>query len=178
MKNHNKQEALSIIVKCAKMYKENLVDKSLLFVCTDKHKKIHTLEVTFYAGNFLHLTGIRLTDKKMTASDFFKHCIESRLSINQFEFANDGTTELKLAILPLLMKSNLSANEIGDFCGNNAKLYTQKLAGNTKGCIGFVLSDSAKQYLPNTVLNVDIRDYIKSPLQIIATYRKNKFDSH
>lgn len=120
MKKYTKQEALSIILECAKNYKENLVDRHILFICTDKHKKVHILEATFYSGNFLHLTGLQLTDEKMSASDFFKHCIENNLSTNHFEFADDGTTDMKLAVLPLLMRSNLSANEIGDFTGSNA----------------------------------------------------------
>jgi|GEM_PF-5534167 hypothetical protein len=36
-----KKEALSIVFSCAPLYKENLVDKSLLFITTDKHKSVH-----------------------------------------------------------------------------------------------------------------------------------------
>lgn len=175
MKKYDKSEAISIVAACAKNYKQNLVDRCLLFVCTDKHKNIHTLETTFYASNFLHLTGLRLTDEAaMSATDFYMHCLEHSLSPSHFEFAEDGTTDLKLSVLPQLMAGNLSANEIGDFSGNRAKLYTEKLAGNTKACIGFIFSDLSGHYVPNTVLNIDIRDYIKNPLRIIATYRKKK----
>ena len=38
-----KKEALSIVFACAPLYKENLVDKSLLFITTDKHKSVLSL---------------------------------------------------------------------------------------------------------------------------------------
>ena len=62
-----KKEALSIVFACAPLYKENLVDKSLLFITTDKHKSVHCLEVTFDISNFLHMTGFKLR-KPATAS--------------------------------------------------------------------------------------------------------------
>ena len=48
-----KKEALSIVFcLCAIVQKKNLVDKSLLFITTDKHKSVHCLEVTFDISNF------------------------------------------------------------------------------------------------------------------------------
>ena len=175
MARYTKETAISIICNCAKKYKEELAGRCLLFVCMDKHKKISYMEVSFYASNFLHLTGVKLVKQDMSALDFFEHCISHKLSKSMFEFAEDGTTQLKLEILPLLMCKNLSANAIGDFFSYNPKLYTEKLAGSQKACMGFVKGKETSEYhVPNTVLHTDIRNHITKPLRIIETYRKNR----
>lgn len=174
MAGFTKEKALWIIVECAKQYKENLADRTLLFVCTDREKRIKLLEVSFDASNYHHLTGCKLS-KQITAQDFFQRCLEHRLSVEDFELTSDGTVEMKLKVLPLLVKKNLSANSVGDYMAKNPKLYTEKLAGSVKGCMGFVKTSSGR-YVPNTVLNIDMRKYIKSPLRIIATYSKKKHE--
>lgn len=60
--------------------------------------------------------------------------------------------------------------------GYNPKLYTEKLAGGVKACLGFVKTPSS-EYVPNTVLNIDIRTATRLPLQVIATYRRKRSDS-
>ena len=60
---------------------------------------------------------------------------------------------------------------VGDFNGCNPKLYTEKLAGGVKACLGFVKTHRA-EYVPNTVLNTDIRTVTKISQQVIATYRR------
>lgn len=74
-----KKEALSIVFVCAPLYKENLVDKSLLFITTDKHKSVHCLEVTFDISNFLHMTGFKLRKPGINARHFFNLCYDKRL---------------------------------------------------------------------------------------------------
>lgn len=83
MAGFTKEKALWIIVECAKQYKENLADRTLLFVCTDREKRIKLLEVSFDASNYLHLTGCKLS-KQITAQDFFQRCLEHRLSVEDF----------------------------------------------------------------------------------------------
>ena len=109
-----KKEALSIVFSCAPLYKENLVDRSLLFITTDKHKNVHCLEVTFDIGNFLHMTGFKLRKPGINARHFFNLCYDKRLTEADFEFSTDGTTEMKMRVLPSLMKKNLSAKMLGD----------------------------------------------------------------
>lgn len=166
-----KKKILSTIINCAKEYKKELLDKNLLFVCMDKHKKIFTIEVLFNDENYLHLTGCK-TPPTISAKDFFSKCISHRLKMDDFEISDDSTIKLKMEVLPLLINKNLSANMAGNFEGNNVKLYTEKLIGGVKACIGFVKTKGG--YVPNTVLNTDMRIYVKTPLRIIATYRKNK----
>ena len=44
-KKYTKKEAVSIAISAARLYKDNFVGKRLLFVVTDKHKKVSSLEV-------------------------------------------------------------------------------------------------------------------------------------
>lgn len=173
IKQYTKEEALKIVQTCAEHYKNHLLDRSLLFILMDKHKRISTLEVSFVKRNFLHLTGLVVDKTKLPGDRFFDLCIDKKLSVSNFELSQDGTTNLKLAVLPLLITKNLSANSVGEYNGTGIKLYTEKIAGSSKGCIGFVLDKSTGFMLPNTVLNIDIRDCSKYPQsRIIATYRK------
>lgn len=157
---------------CAEAYKENLSEKSLLFVCTDKHKKVFCLEVTFDKSNFQHLTGLRTDESGISPAHFFELCIDHRLTENDFEFAKDGTTPLKMRVLPQLVTKNLSARMIGDYNGLQPKLYTEKIAGGIAACVGFVHSKGVGRYVPNTVLEGDIRKLTNRANRIIITYRK------
>lgn len=167
-----KREALSVVYQCAQKYKSELMNHSLLFICTDKHKSTYAIEVTFDASNFLHLTGFQTREQGISAGDFFRRCIDRRLSENDFDFAADGTTPLKLDVLPKLVSKNLSANMIGDYNGSQPKLYTEKLAGNVMGCMGFKKDENTGRYVPNTVLKGHTDDFSCKPDRIIVTYRK------
>lgn len=170
----NKSEAQKILFECAELYRDNLIDCNLLFVCMDKHKKISTLEVQFLTTGFMHLTGVRFQKKRVAAGAFFDKCINKRLSSEEFEKAADGTTEMKLKILPMLFRKNLSANMVGDFSARTPVLVTEKLAGGVRGCMGFVFDEEAGYYTPNTVLNLDIRTYLTNQLRIVVAFRKKK----
>lgn len=169
-----KKEALAVVFSCAQLYKENLVDKTLLFVTTDKHKKIHCLEVTFDISNFLHMTGFKVNKAEITARHFFSLCYDKRLTENDFEFADDGTTEMKMRVLPGLVKKNLSAKMLGDYNMSQPKLFTDKLAGSISACMGFVRDRGEGRFIPNTVLEGDIREKVRTSDRIILTYRKER----
>ena len=98
-------------------------------------------------------------------------CIAHKLSPKAFEFAPDGTTQLKLEVLPQLMRKDLSAKMIGDIDSQTPKLYTEKLVGNIRACMGLVNDSST--YVPNTVLNRDMRDITSNRAQIVAVFRKS-----
>lgn len=190
-----KKAALSVIFSAAEEYEKNLNGNNLLFLFLDKHKNISYFEVEFNSGNFMHLTGIRLTggykeslkfnSDNNSGSDidisyankFYEKCINKKIGIDEFEFSDDGTTWLKLQVLPALMKSNLSANMLGDFTSRTCKLYTEKVAGNVRGCMGFVRDMKVNKNVPNTVLKSDIRDCVSAANRIIATYRKKKTET-
>lgn len=153
------------------------MNRSLLFVTMDKHKCLDTVEVFFTKHNFLHLTGLKVDRSNISAKRFFDMCINKKLSINDFNFADDGTTDLKLLVLPFLISKNLKADSIGEFNESGVDLYTEKLVGGVKGCIGVRADKLTGLLVPNTVLNKDIRECTKQPrARIIVTYRKNDSD--
>ena len=156
-----KKEALQIVFSCAASYKENLAGRSLLFVTTDKHKTVRCLEVSFDGSNFLHMTGFKLNKKEISANNFFSMCCDKRLSESDFEFAADGTTEMKMRVLPGLVQKHLSAKMVGDYNLSQPKLYTDKLAGSVGACMGFVRNGGKGRFVPNTVLEGDIRSMVK-----------------
>lgn len=94
-KKYTKKEAVSIAISAARLYKDNFVGKRLLFVVTDKHKKVSSLEVGFDASNFHHLTGLELTNSAWSHLDFYNFCIDGRLKETDIEFAGKGTTHQK-----------------------------------------------------------------------------------
>lgn len=176
MGSYSKEQAISIVVGCAEKYRDNLMNRSLLIAHSDKHKNLECIELTFDASNFMHLTGLKLNG--ITADDFYDKCLSHRLSIDDFEFSNDGTTSLKLDVLPSVMTKKLSANMIGDYNSSNPKLYTEKLVGGEKACMGFVQSGARKRYVPNTLLKFDIRDISSNTRRIVAVFRKPRQQSN
>lgn len=176
MAAYTKKEALSVIVDCAARYERCLNNANLLFVLQNRRDRhISYFEATFSHYNYLHLTGIKCSPN-ITAGDFYKRCLNNRLRTADFEFAPDGTTQLKLEVLPKLMTKNISATMAGDFDGLHQGLYTEKLAGGIKACLGFVRTTKGK-FVPNTVLQIDIRQAVKRCLSVIATYHKMATDT-
>lgn len=182
MGHYTKEKAISIVTSCAKAYQENLVDKSLLFVCSDKHSNISCIEFTFDSSNFLHLTGLKpkafITESgeehTLNSTEFYNKCLDRKLRTTEFDFATDGTTPLKLDVLPSLINKCLSAKMIGDYNSPNPKLYTEKLVGNISACMGFIQTNNTGRYVPNTVLKVDMRNYTRGTTKVIAVFRKSK----
>ncbi|NMM61201.1 hypothetical protein HBE96_00485 [Clostridium sp. P21] len=165
----DKQEALKIIISCAKLYQQNLENTNLLIVSL-KTRKVNFLEAKFLRGNYLHLAGV-VTNNGISAQLFYQKCLNNKLSLKDFEFKGDGTTPLKLSVLPNLMNIHKSLNMIGDFNGSKPKLYADKLTGNIMACIG--LTKSGAYYAPCTTLKEDIRPLINNQERVIAVFLKN-----
>ena len=171
----SKKQALSVVYSGADAYEENLANKSLLFLSVDKHFRTHCMEASFNESNFNHLTRLRT---KLTANEFFSACHDRRLSDKSFWFAPDGTTELKLKVLPAIVKRDLSARMIGSYNDSRPLLYTEMLAGGVNACVGFERDKKNGSYVPNTLLKEDIRKLVVGrPQKIILTCRKGQGDS-
>lgn len=168
-----KKEIIRIIHDSAKKYCENLNGRNLLIVYQDSGVSVKTLEVSFTGTNFLHLTGVK-TEKN--ASEFYSAALSGRIKENDFDIASDGTTVLKMKVISSLLNGNLSAKMIGDYDSSFPKLYTEKLAGGVKGCLGFVKDKETGAYYPNTLLYYDIRSITIKPLRIICVLRKEFSD--
>lgn len=172
-----KKKALAIVFAAADAYQNNLIDHSLLFLCMDKHKRTYCVEVTFDRSNFQHLTGLETDPASITPSHFFQLCLDRRLRESDFEFAENGTADWKLEVLPRVFQKNLSANMLGIYNHSQPLLSTERIAGSVSVCIGFVRDGGVGRYIPNTVLKGDIRRLVYVPDRIIVTYRKSSKDN-
>ena len=172
-------DAIRIAVNCAKKYENELRNRNLLFLFQDKGCRINGIELIFRAQHFMHLTGLKAKNKQhpISAPDFYKKCLDKRLQENEVTFSEDGTTELKLSILPNIICKNLMANSIGDFNGSTIKLMTDKIVGNQHAFIGSIFIQEFGYFIPNTFVKGDIRDYTKNRRRIIAIFRKKQMDA-
>ena len=168
--NFKKEEAVSIAVQCAQLYSKNINNKDFLFVCGTLDNPT-LLRTTFGPRNYLHLTGILPTkNSRLNPLRFFDACMTNHLSPDDIILAKDGTTEMKLRVLPYLMDIPKLARMAGDFSAYGIKLYTEKILGKVYGCMGFVIS--GERYVPNTALNYDVRDITQNRQRILAVFGK------
>ena len=161
MRSMTKKDALATINKCAKEYKQNLSNKSILFIAATNNDFVY-FETTFLPQNFKHLTGVR---SKFSGADFFDLAIRNRISPEDVTLAVDGSTDLKLSVLPQLMNIHITARMVGDYDQSKSLLITDKVAGTVTAAMGFIQTNG--MYLPNTALKKDLRE-----ITIQATRRK------
>lgn len=166
----NKSDAIHIITKCAKVYHNELENRNLLFLF-GKTTVPESFETIFTARNYLHLTGVATN---IHSVDFYKKCLNGRIDSEDFAFASDGTTALKLQVLPQLMRVYQTAKMIGNYDLSRITLHTEKLAGNVSACMGFIRNpECSNYYIPNTALKEDIRNISIHPaMRVIAILRK------
>lgn len=188
----DKKTTLKHLFKVAKIYDVELKGKKILFVCKDKQNHAFSFETYFDSTNFLHLTGLKFNvnqsfldsynkgkglelttynPKIKYAHIFYQLCIDKRLKESDFDFDEKGFSKLKLDVIENVICKNLSAKMIGDYNGTYPKLYTEKIVGNIRSCIGFIKTNN--KYAPDTLLKLDMRGIVKGTSQIIATFRKN-----
>ena len=141
----DKRRAIQIMTRAAQLYREHLEDQKVLF-----------------------LYGVP------SAIHFYEKCLDNRLTENDFILSKDGSSGQKLDILETMMGIKRCATMIGEFTDQGPMLFTEKVAGNVRGCIGFVKDRNTKLNVPNTLLKKDIRDVTKKPMQkIYAILSKN-----
>lgn len=121
------------------------------------------------------MTGVRINSEKIGSSiHFYEKCLDQRLTELDFSLAKDGSTRQKLDILENMMKIKQNATMIGNFTDRGPKLYSEKVAGNICGCVGFVQDRNTRLNVPNTLLKKDIRDVTARPVhKIYAVISKN-----
>lgn len=133
----------------------------------------------FLKRNFQHLTGIDLVDKngnviKGQSENFFRKCIQQKLSVRDITFKADGTTHLKLDALPILMELNRVTRIVADYNFSRPYLIADKLVGGVNFCLGLKLDLDCDNYVPVSALNTDIRDLAISSSQVLAIFVKDK----
>lgn len=175
------QQILSMISKCLKEYDSNLRNKNLMFILENKDKIIKKEEAYFPKSSFYHLTGIIITDKegnKLNSYSFYRKIRDNIIKFNKYIIKEkDKTTDLKLQVLPQLMKIDKIANMTGEFFNYGMFLQTDIIIGNINVCMGFVKDKKLNTYVPNTALKKDIRDITNNRNRIIAILKKQKTES-
>lgn len=164
-----KSDIIEILYHSAMLFDKHLRNKNLLIVYGQPNVP-QFIETRATNDNFIHLTGINITDKKITAAKFYENILDRKVSEEDFELKKDGTSELKLKVLPYIMEINKYSKIMGVYNNKRPKLRTDKLVGNITASLGFILT--GKYYVPNTVLNGDIRDDIEKSQRVLAILSK------
>ncbi|MBO5417179.1 MAG: hypothetical protein J6A50_01075 [Clostridia bacterium] len=164
------KKTIDIVCDCAKQYEQNLALKNLFFLyCSDG--KYYGLEVVFHNENFLHLTGLNC--KTMNAEVFFSACKSKKLSPTEIVQPVKSTVAMKLQVLKILTNIQTTARMLGDFNKNGFMLQTDKIVGNTVGCLGFSLDKKTGFHFPKTALKEDVRKMTYGEIgTIVAILRK------
>ena len=157
------------------------MNKKLIIIYRErKDNRIHHIEVAFYDRNYQHLTGLELADVNGNvlhhqAKNFYRKCIKNKLGIDEFQFKQDGTTNLKLAALDSLMDVSKITKITGDYNGGRPYLYVDKIMGGVNFCLG--LSQEDDVYVPSSALLEDIKKLTDSPSQVLAILEKGISDN-
>ena len=158
--------------RCSKLYNDNLKHKEILFLFQDKDsREFNYVEVKFKPENFQHLTGILVKDKTKCggANDFLNLMSSNRLNEEDCFYKADGTTKLKLMILPSIMNIGKTARMIGDYDSSRINIVADKVCGGQAMTLA-ILKDNTGDYVPCSVLRDDVRRMTNKPNSIRAAY--------
>lgn len=173
-----KEDAKRIVLNCAKQYQQRLLNKKIIIIYRErKDNTIRSIEVVFYEKNYQHLTGLELVDKngnviQHQSVNFYRKCVENKLGIDEFRFKTDGTTQLKLSALPVLMDIAKITKITGDYNNVRPYLLVDKVMGGVNFCLG--LSKENDTYVPASALLEDIKKLTNTPSQVLAILEKDK----
>ena len=177
-KRITKADAIRIVVKCAKEYRDSLEPYSYLFIYRDiTTKQIEWFEVRFYDRNYMHLTGLisKNTAESQNAISFYQDCLDERIKEENIEFKADGSTTEKLLILPNLVKMLCSAQMTVVYNNGRPWLRCDRLTGSVNFCLA--IKQVSGYYIPVSCINGDIRDMGEKPSRILAIFSKPRSDS-
>lgn len=178
MHSYTKDEARTIVMQCAKIYDKRLVGKQFIFIYRDRvDNVVKCFEVYFGKENYQHLTGLELVDekgvvRKHIAELFYDKCLNNRLGKEEVQFKKDGTTNLKLAALPALMKIQEITKVVGEYNGIRPYLIADKVIGNVNFCLGILKDSRNDYYVPASSLLEDIKKLVNTPSQVLAILSK------
>ena len=175
-KEYQKNEIIKRICESAIKYKENLLNKHIIFIFENKkNKKVDFIEVAFNDTYFLHLTGMNYYKN---ARAFFRDCLNNKISPKNLKMRKAPFTQLKLQVLENAMAINKSAKRIGDYNNSKVNIAIEKIIGTTHYSLGFSNLDSKnkklKYYYPKTLLQDNLKNNIINDNRIIAILSKNK----
>lgn len=174
--NHQRNKnAIRIITNAAKIYDKTLNGYNYIFIYKNRiNNQIEYFETIFLGRNFQHLTGIDFIDSNKNIihnpNYFYHKCVNSTLKENEIRFKPDGTTELKLQALPLIVNFLKSSKMTAIYTPIRPRLSVERLAGTTNFCLGFTRDKD--YYVPSSCLLEDIRDLANLTFQILAIFSK------
>jgi len=155
----SKQDAIQIMACAANIYKEKMSNKDLLVVYGDtRRNSLSYLELSAKDYNFLHLTGVTLSNANIRANNFINSL--SNIQPQDFNF-RDGTTHLKLEILSDVVNPSKTFRAVGDYNNGHPLIKADVMIGGKKCCMGLVEAKNGK-YMPSTALKSDVNKEIKN----------------
>jgi hypothetical protein len=165
------------IIAAADTYANQLLNNNILFVYEIAPMRYAYFEADFEKRCFLHLTGISPSNS-MTSVSVFDKCLSRTITNDDVIIPRDGTVELKMEVLDCAMNIHKNSRMVGDFNNSRIKLETDRIAGSTHGCMGFVVDNNTGFYVPNTLLKEDLRDITTKTHRVLAVYSKSKWQAH
>lgn len=171
-----KEDARKQVLNCAKIYNEKLLNKKMMVIYRERQDNIiRYIEVMFHERNYQHLTGLELIDKKGNvlrnqSMNFYRKCIDNKLGLEEFQFKKDGTTQLKLKTLPILMDITKITKITGDYNNIRPYLFVDKVIGNVNFCLGLKRDNNV--YVPSSALLENIKKLTDMPSQVLAIFEK------
>ena len=105
---------------------------------------------------------------------FYEKCANNRLRKDEIKLRADGTTNLKLAALPIMMEIQKVTKIEGDYNHRRPYLIADKLIGNVNFCLGLLQAEGKIYYVPASTLLEDIKKLTDSPSQVLAILSKGK----
>ena len=166
----DKKQTINILQEAIIVYEKNLANKKIL-ILYQVDKNVKYIEIIFKRSNFLHLTGLKIKNPKLNSRTFYKKTLNQRLSLNDFEINQNGTTKLKIDILNQISSINKFINMIGNYQANRKFLIANKVIGNLNVCLCLKkISDSI--YIPISSLRENIKNITDKQYRIICIATK------
>lgn len=120
------------------------------------------------------MTGIEFLDAEgnfQKNSVFFYHkCLDNTLTESEIRFKEDGTTPLKLEVLPKLVQFLHFSKMTALYNGIKPKLAVDRVVGTTNYCLGFI--KDGDYFVPSSCLMEDVCRLGDNPSQILAIMSK------
>lgn len=136
------------------------MNKNFIIFFKTSDNSLDFVEIKFLKRNFLHLTGLKTSSKNINSNRFFDKILNHTLKTSDFIISENGIVQQKFDVLPSLMCFYESARFVGKYDEkSNIRLQTDKLIGNTYGCLGFIKETNDSFLVPNTSLKLDMRQY-------------------
>ena len=125
--------------------------------------------ITFKPINFKHLTGIQ---SNIRPTQFYKACLNQRLSPEDFNFDKLGYAQRKLEVLPFMPDVFFNRCWLGPSIKNDICINADYYVGDTRCSlsIGIRITDTGD--VPVTLKKQSIREVVKKEYKVFAIASK------